>query len=161
MLFKLRQRAKDEQGFTLIELLVVILIIGILAAIAIPSFLNQKNKAVDASAKELAHSAQVAAESYATDHAGDYTSLTATILSQYESTITTAAGGGNAYVSGVLGPTGTGTPSSAGYTVQVTPASGAEVFTLSRNNGVISRNCTVSGTSGASATGGGCVGGTW
>ena len=61
-----------ERGFTLIELLVVILIIGILAAIAIPSFLNQKSKASDAAAKELAHTAQVAMETLATDNNGSY-----------------------------------------------------------------------------------------
>src|SRR5271165_1549430 len=98
MLYKLRQRAKDERGFTLIELLVVILIIGILAAIVIPSFLNQKGKAVDASAKELAHTAQVAAESYATDFNGSYTGLTPTTLQTYESTIQVNSGSNNAYL---------------------------------------------------------------
>ena len=77
MLYKLRRRAEDEKGFTLIELLVVILIIGILAAIAIPSFLNQKTKATDASAKELARTAQTAAETYSTDHNGSYAGMTA------------------------------------------------------------------------------------
>jgi type IV pilus assembly protein PilA len=72
MLRKLRERAQEEQGFTLIELLVVILIIGILAAIAIPSFINQRSKGTDAEAKSAARTMQTAMETCATDRDGSY-----------------------------------------------------------------------------------------
>jgi type IV pilus assembly protein PilA len=62
-----------EAGFTLIELLVVMLILGILAAIAIPAFFNQRDKATDAEAKSMARTAETAMETYATEHAGKYT----------------------------------------------------------------------------------------
>jgi type IV pilus assembly protein PilA len=75
MLHKLRTRAQDEKGFTLIELLVVILIIGILAAIALPAFLNQRTKAQDTEAKSKARTAQTALE---TLYVNEQSYLTAT-----------------------------------------------------------------------------------
>jgi type IV pilus assembly protein PilA len=145
------QNIGGEDGFTLIELLVVILIIGIIASIAIPSFLNQTGKAYDASAKELAHSAQIAVEDYATDHSGSYTGITAAALPNYDATIqTTSNSGSNAYVVSVTNATGTG------YTVTTSPANGAETFSITRLNGQITRTCTPS-----TGQHGGCTNGTW
>ena len=66
-------RLKDERGFTLIELLVVVLIIGILAAVALPTFLGQRDKGFDADAKSNARNVQTLVESCGVDNAGDFT----------------------------------------------------------------------------------------
>src|SRR5438445_7659697 len=85
-------------------LLVVILIIGVLAAIAIPSFLNQKTKANDASAKELARTAQTASETLATDNNGSYATETLAALNTLEKTIPITVSTTNAYLT-VADPT--------------------------------------------------------
>jgi type IV pilus assembly protein PilA len=82
-----RLDGESEAGFTLIELLVVMLILGILAAIALPAFFNQKEKAGDAKAKEAAHTAQVAMETYSTEHNGSYVGATVAELKKIEPTV--------------------------------------------------------------------------
>ena len=77
MLARIRKSAEEkDQGFTLIELLVVIIIIGILAAIAIPVFLNQREKGYKADMKSVAKNGATAVESRATETNGVYTGIT-------------------------------------------------------------------------------------
>ena len=80
MLARIRKaQEENEGGFTLIELLVVIIIIGILAAIAIPVFLNQRQKGYDAQAKSDLRNMATAEETYLTDN-NVYTSNVADLV---------------------------------------------------------------------------------
>jgi type IV pilus assembly protein PilA len=143
MLKRLRERAGSESGFTLIELLVVMLILGILAAIAIPAFLSQKNKANDAQMKVQARSMQTAIETYSTDNSGSYLGVTANDINRIEPTIPLAA------------PAPTNLSANT-YTVTSQNATGSNnVFSITRNaNGTFLRLCGVGTTAGAKGQGG-------
>jgi type IV pilus assembly protein PilA len=119
----IHKRMKSEKGFTLIELLVVIIIIAILAAIAIPTFLGQRNKAYDAAAKSLVRNAMTAMETIYVD-GRDFQDADATSLPLIEPAITWAAGAATAYVDETT--VGYTTPSADTYTINSFSKSGKE-----------------------------------
>jgi type IV pilus assembly protein PilA len=147
MLLKLRQRmASEESGFTLVELLVVMLILGLLAAIAIPSFFNQRDKAKDADAKELVRTAQTAMETFATDHGGKYTGATPADLIAIEATLNNADGGDNSGNGDAL--TLPVAPTDTTYTVRVDSATGNNFRIARAASGVTTLSCSTGGTAG-------------
>jgi type IV pilus assembly protein PilA len=148
MLNKLRSRVQDEKGFTLIELLVVILIIGILAAIALPAFLNQRAKAQDSTAKSDVRTAQTAIETYYTDNqsysnaTSDATGTDTKSLQYIEPALK------NANTLLVDGSAGTG------YTISVkSKSSDGTTFTIKNAAGTVTRSCDKPSKGGCPASG--------
>lgn len=150
MLLKLRERMGREEGFTLVELLVVMLILGLLAAIAIPSFFNQRDKAKDADTKSLVRTAQTATETYSTDNGGSYTGVAAGVvgppstgLIKIEPTLSNA---------NTL--TATSNATGDGYTVSAKTPDTGTVFSITRAaDGTTSSDCTNHGKAGCPTDG--------
>jgi type IV pilus assembly protein PilA len=142
MLHKLRQRAQSEKGFTLIELLVVILIIGILAAIALPAFLNQREKAQDSEAKSAVRTAQTALETFYTDNQ-TYVGATDAALVAIEPALSNAERDLALTVSG---------QSPTGYVVAATSQGANTVeYTITNTGGTVERTCDDPGKGGCKA----------
>ena len=147
MLHKLRQRAQDEKGFTLIELLVVILIIGILAAIALPAFLNQRAKAQDTEAKSAARTAQTALETYYTDEQTYQTADVGKLRTIEPALNSGVAAGANLVLSG---------NTVDAYQIEVTqPKTGSKFRVIKASDGSVTRTCDTAGQKGCPS------GGTW
>jgi type IV pilus assembly protein PilA len=136
---------RNEDGFTLIELLAVVLIIGILAAIALPSFVGQRDKAKDGNAKTDARNMVSQLESCFTDNV--------TYVGTGSGGSCLTANSGLSYGT-AAGQVEVQTPSVTGYTVVAHSKSGTN-FTVTNTAGVIARSCN------KPKVGGCLTGGTW
>ena len=128
-----------EAGFTLIELLVVMLILGILAAIAIPAFFNQRDKGTDAQAKAAARTAQTSIETWATENGGSYADADSELLHGIEDTLVAGDPGDKGNVIIVAGEVTAakeldGDPGAENYAVASESDTGA-VFMIARAAG--------------------------
>lgn len=138
---------KDEGGFTLIELLVVVLIIGILAAIALPTFLGQREKAQDSEAKSNARNMVSLVESCFTDNQS-YTNCTTDAQLGAPTGLsigTPTAADGTGLTAGQVGVMGAAADA---YTIiaKSRSSNGTRVFRIAKaSNGTVTRSCTPSG----------------